>query len=143
MIRMQKEQNCSNALIVLNDIPEFAVTFNKNNIDERLNNSGIILVAYHDKKPVACKIAYNRFNNGSLYSWLGGVLPEYRRRGIATLLNSELEKIAKESYQSIVFKTRNKFKPMIHFGLKNGYEIIGFEEKQNINEHRIILKKKL
>lgn len=55
-----------------------------------------------------------------------------------------MEKIAlKENYNSIVFKTRNKFTAMLLFGLKRGYQIIGFEENNSTSDNRIFLKKEL
>ena len=142
MIRVKSEKTFTNALAVLNKIPEFSGKFTEQYLNERQTPSMMILVAYKENHPVGCKIVYDRFNDGSVYSWLGGVLPEFRKEGVAQLLNDKLEELAKEEgYNSIVFKTRNKFKSMLQFALKNGYNIVGFEKKDAVPEHRIILKK--
>lgn len=107
-----------------------------------LAKNPIILLAYDGDHPIACKIGYDRFSDGSFYSWLGGVIPEYRKKGVAEKLNLKMEEMAKKAgYISLIFKTRNRFKAMLQFGLKNGYQIVGFEEKTDPAENRIILKK--
>lgn len=144
MFEICSEISVENALKVLHAIPEFDGTFATSDLNERLKTDPVILVAYSEKQPVGCKIGYDRFLDGSFYVWLGGVLPKFRKRGLAKQLNDEMEIIAKEKgYTSIVFKTRNKFKAMIQFAFKNGYHIVGFQEKEIISENRIILKKDL
>lgn len=144
MINILQETNTVNAIAVLSGITEFTAPIKQEQFDIRLQSSPIILVAYFKGKAVGCKIAYDRFNDGSLYSWLGGVLPEYRNKGIAQQLNEKMEELAVEKgYHSIVFKTRNKFKSMLQFGLKNGYNIVGIEQKKDVSENRIVLKKEL
>lgn len=144
MIKILQEKNTDNAITVLLGIPEFVEAINHKQFALRLQADPIILVAYSKQKAVACKIGYDRFNDGTYYSWLGGVLPKYRNKGIALKLTAKMEQLAKEKgYTSIVFKTRNKFKAMLQFALKNRYNIIGFEAKDNPSENKIILKKKI
>ena len=40
-------------------------------------------------------------------------------------------------------KTKNRFKPMLHFALENGFYISGLEETAIANDPKIILTKKL
>ena len=102
----------------------------------------MILIAIHNGQQIGFKAGYERDNY--FYSWVGGVLPTFRKNGIAKRLAKEQEKWAKaEGYSQIVFKTRNRFKSMLLFGLTNGFNIIGFEEKDDILNYRIILKKEL
>jgi predicted GNAT superfamily acetyltransferase len=144
MLVICRETQAENALKVLHAIPEFEGTFTISCLNELLKTDPVILVAYSENGPAGCKMGYDRFKDGSFYSWLGGVVPEFRNTGIAQKLNDEMEKIAKEKgYSSIIFKSRNKFKAMLQFALKNGYNMVGFEEKENISESRIILRKDL
>ena len=144
MTKIIQEIDPQNAIAVLSNIPEFTDPINHQQFKTRLQTNPVILVAYSGKKPVGCKIGYDRFHDGSYYYWLGGVLPEYRNISIAQQLNQKMEELAGEQgCDSIVFKTRNKFKSMLQFGLKNGYNIVGFKEKDDPLEHRIILKKEL
>ena len=144
MIHITEEHKPDTAVTILKQIPEFEGDFTIELLEKRLMDTPIILVAFHNDLPVGCKIGYDRYQDGSFYSWLGGVLPEFRKKGIADQLNAKMEKRVSESgYTALVFKTRNKFKSMLQFGLKNGYQIVGFEEKDDPSENRIILKKQL
>lgn len=130
---------------VLNQIPEFDSIFYTVQLKRKLGkSSSIILIAECNGDPIGCKVAYNRFFDGSIYSWLGGVLPEYRKQGVAGLLQNEMEAEArKKLYFSICMKTRNKHVNMLRFALKNGFLITGFQSKTDNFESRIELKKQL
>ena len=130
---------------VLNHIPEFDSVFYKKKILERISKvQSIILIAEFAGKPVACKIAYNRYFDGSVYSWLGGVLVPYRNEGIATKLLKTLEMEAKKKlFLSIKVKTRSRHINMLQFSLKNGFYIYGFIKKDVFLDSRIELMKNL
>ncbi len=88
------------------------------------------------------KIGYEK--DGGFYSWLGAVFPAYRRTGVALALAEYQEAWAKSNdFPFIFFKTRNKFKGMLIFALSRGFNIIRLEEKADIAEYRIVLKKTL
>ncbi len=122
-------------------LPEFSTPYDIEEINKRIKNiPHLNLVAFANKKPAGFKLGYER--DGYFYSWLGGVLPEYRRMGIAKALAGEQENWAqKNNYNSITFKTRNRHKAMLLFAIKNGFNIFKIEEKENINEYRIWLQK--
>ncbi len=126
---------------LMQQLPEFNNPYNFEEINNRIKNlPHLNLMAYIDKKPVGFKLGYER--DTYFYSWLGGVLPKYRRMGIAKKLSDEQEKWAKENnYNSITFKTRNRHKAMLSFSLNNGFNIFKIEEKENIDEYRIWLRK--
>lgn len=130
---------------VLNNIPEFDSLFYLESVKKELSDKeSIVLLAEFAGKPVGCKIAYNRYFDGSVYSWLGGVLPPYRRQGVAGELLKALEHEAKNCFfESIRLKTRNKHLPMLIFSLKNGFYISGFEKKWNIDDCRILMMKQI
>jgi GNAT superfamily N-acetyltransferase len=133
------------AVDVLNHIPEFDSIFYSKIISKKLKGTEhVILLAEYAGKPVGCKIAYNRYFDGSLYSWLGGVLPPFREQGIASALLYEFEKQAlKMFFKSIKFKTRNCHVAMLCFALKNGFRIIGFVPKPDVISSRIELEKNI
>ena len=124
-------------------IPEFIDPHGAEVYEERiLAVPHLILVAEYEGKLVGFKVGYER--DGEFYSWMGGVLSDYRRLGIAQKLANQQEKWAKEQgYTTILFKTRNHHKGMLIFALKNGFNIIGFKESDTIETSRILLKKKL
>lgn len=104
----------------------------------------MILVAEKDQQVVGFKIGYDRYQDGSFYSWLGGVLPEYRKDSVAIQLAEEQEKWALASgFDAIRLKTRNRFRAMLIFALKNGFLIENIEIKETVENNRIILRKLL
>ena len=133
------------AIDVLNHIPEFDTLFYKELVASRLSKTeSIIIIAEFAGKPIGCKIAYNRYFDGSLYSWLGGVLPPFRNQGIAYEMLVAMEQAArKKFFLSIRFKSRNCHVDMLRFAFKHGFQVIGFEPKDNIRESGIELIKML
>jgi predicted GNAT superfamily acetyltransferase len=124
-------------------IPEFIDPPTKAEYKRRLSKvPHLILVAFDGAKAIGFKVGYER--NGEFYSWLGGVLPSYRRRSIARHLAQTQEAWAREQgYNSVTFKTRNQHKNMLLFALRQGFNIIGFKEKGDVLTNRIILRKVL
>lgn len=133
------------ALDVLNHIPEFDTLFYEKLLAGRLSKAeSVIVIAEFAGKPIGCKIAYNRYFDGSLYSWLGGVLPPFRNQGIAYKMLVAMEQAArKKFFISIRCKSRNCHINMLRFALANGFQVIGFEPKENVGESRIELIKML
>lgn len=124
-------------------IPEFIDPHGASEYHQRLTGvPHLILIAFIENQPVGFKVGYER--DGNFYSWMGGVLPEYRKVGIAQALADAQEQWAMEhGYRSITFKTRNAHKAMLLFALKNGFDIIGFQAMDNVAENRILLRKEL
>ena len=131
------------AVQLMQELPEFNDPYNLEEINNRINKvPHLNLIAYLNKIPAGFKLGYER--DGYFYSWLGGVLPKYRKMGIAQKLADEQEKWAKENnYDSITFKTRNRHKAMLAFSLNNGFNIFKVEEKGIIDEYRIWLRKNI
>lgn len=128
---------------VLNHIPEFDAVFYREKLAEHLQKyDSILLIAEYTGKPIACILAYNRYFDGSVYAWLGGVLPPFRKQGIATLLQEELEAEArKRFFRSIRMKTRNQHTDMLRFALKHGFQVCGFEANERLGQARVELVK--
>lgn len=127
-------------------IPEFADgIYDEKTYESRLFNiKSLILVALDGSTPVGFKVGYQRDNDGSFYSWMGGIIPDYRKLHIAQKLADEQETWAlAEGFNAIVFKTRNSLKGMLIFAIKNGFCIEAVEQKDAIEDYRIILRKKL
>ena len=102
----------------------------------------LMLAAWLQGQAIGFKAGYER--EGQFYSWMGGVLPAFRRLGVAAALAATQEDWARaQGYEWIFFKTRNSHKGMLVFALKNGFNIVGFESKDILSEHRIILQKTL
>lgn len=124
-------------------IPEFKNPYTAAEYEQRLaGKNHLILIAVSKGKNIGFKAGYDRFDDGSFYSWMGGMLPGYREKGVYLQLTFQMELWAKENgYHSILLKTRNRLKPMIYFCLANGYHISGFSEQPDPMESRIYFRK--
>lgn len=133
------------AIAVSKQIPEFYKPYAFDEYAERLGNSHhLIAIAEVNSECVGFKVGYQRDNDQSLYSWMGGVLPKYRKEGVARQLADFQEDWAKnEGFTTIRMKTRNRLKAMLHFALGNGFYIIGVDQFEDPGENRIWLEKKL
>lgn len=138
-----KVGNIQTAVMLSWKLPEFYEPAGEAEYHKRLNGKRhLILIAWDGEKPIGFKAGYEK--EDYFYSWMGGVLPEYRKMGVAQELADVQENWArKNGFKTIVFKTRNQHKGMLVFALKNGFDIIGFTEKENIAANRILLKKVL
>ena len=125
-------------------IPEFNSPYKIEEYKKRCAGKYLVLIAEIDNQSVGFKIGYDRFNNGSFYSWMGGVLPKFRRMGVAYSLANFQEKWAtKNEFSSSLLKTRQNHDGMIAFSLNRGFIIT--EETQIIpaEETRIWMEKSL
>ena len=118
------EGNLYDAVMVSANVPEFDDTYEIPKYSKRLNSTThLILTAYDDHNPIAFKIGYQRHSDGSFYSWMGGVLPNYRRKGIANNLADHQETWAKKKgYSSIRFQTREKHNSMLALAINRDFK---------------------
>jgi len=103
----------------------------------------LAIVALQEQKPVGFKLGY-ALDEGCFYSWVGGVLPEYRGKGVANALLMYQENWALEQgYQQIKVKTMNCYPNMLKMLLSNRYRICAFEPRQSLDTAKIHLIKQL
>jgi hypothetical protein len=82
-------------------------------------------LVYEGSKLVGFKLGYVR-DQAQFYSWLGGVLPEYRGLGLASeLMRQQHAWCREQKFNKIRTHTTNKFPQMISLNLKHGFEIVG------------------
>ena len=125
-------------------IPEFESPYKLTEYQKRCAENHLLLIAFMDKKLVGFKVGYDRFKDGSFYSWLGGVLPQYRRQRVASMLANKQEGWARErGYTSIRLKTWKKHQAMLELCIHRGFTIIEEIPKNPEIESRIWLKKQL
>ena len=125
-------------------IPEFNSPYEIEEYKKRCAGKYLALIAEIANQQAGFKIGYDRLNDGRFYSWMGGVLPKFRRMGVASSLANFQEKWADENgFSSIILKTRQKHDEMIAFSLNRGFIIT--EETQIIpnEETRIWMQKSL
>lgn len=127
-------------------IPEFVgAGYDRDAFEERLKGEKSLLsVAFSGKVAAGYMVSYEREEDGSIYCWMAGVAPEFRRNGILTGLMLDLEKWAKaEGYKKVTIKTRNSRREMLMFLVRNGFDITHVQPKGKVSENRILLEKKL
>lgn len=104
--------------------------------------SALVLIATLEGRPVGFKAGYDRFQDGSWYSWMGGVLEPWRGQGIAQrLLEAQEAWVARQGYRRLYVKTRNQHKRMIAFLAMNDYDVLRLEEKSAAEDSRILFGK--
>ena len=140
-----REGSFSEALEVLRGLPEFDPLLSTDHYVERMaNKTQLIVIATIENQFAGCKVAYDRFEDGTLYSWLGGVFPEYRKLGLAKKMADYQEEWAiNNGFEAIRFKTLNRHKAMLTFAINNGFQVFNVKPKDEIENYRIELIKDL
>ncbi len=129
-------------------IPEFDKPYDTLEYELRLNDANpLILVAYIDGVSAGYKVGYDRYHDGSFYSWVGGVLPQFRGLKLANALADEQETWATaQGYDRIVLKTRPTFENMIAFAQKRGFALVNVDTTEHgeflVLEKRLSVDKK-
>lgn len=125
-------------------IPEFGNLHNLGDLQQRVgDNPSHCLIAEVDGQTVGFKLGYQT-GPGEFYSWLGAVLPAFRRQGIAQVLLMEQERWARaQGYQQLWVKTRNQFRAMLMMLISHDYQIFSLEKRGEVADYRLLLKKTL
>ena len=101
----------------------------------------LIIVAYYENVPIGYIIGYDRDNDGSFYCWMAGVDNNYRRLGALTsLMNYQMDWAKKKGYNKLKIRTRNNRREMLSFLVKNGFNFVSVENREDITENRINLE---
>lgn len=121
--------NLSSGVIVDLERAVFNRYYTEDQLRERLSGKRHwIYMASDENIPVAFKIWYEDLD-GEIYSWLGGVLPGYRRRGIASrLMDIQFDLSREGGYFKIRLKTHDGHPEMISLCRKRGFTLTGIEK---------------
>lgn len=140
-----KEDSIDVAVTVHATIPEFNKPADTAYFEERYNGKRhVIFVAYLDERPIGYMISYDKFGDGSIYCWMAGVNPEFRKLGALTKLTEKLESWCKEnSIHTIHIKTRNRRREILNYLIKNGYLLTEVLPEPVIANNRILLQKEI
>ena len=140
-----REASLAELLWVHERIPEFPGKASLDFYTERLKHRlHLALVAEKEGELLGFKVGYQSDKPDTFYSWMGGVRPEFRGKGIATSLAEEQERWAKaQGFTSVFFKTRNRFLGMIQFGIQRGFKIVDLHLKGGVEDYRIVMRKDL
>lgn len=103
----------------------------------------VILLAQIQKRPVGFALGYE-IKQSTFYSWYIGVLPDYRRAGVAAQLMEALSAWARDQgYQIIRFECYNRHRPMLHLAIRQNYNIVGIRYDADAQDNLIILEQNL
>jgi len=119
----------TNDILTINAlIPEFDYAISEDKLQSRLKDrKSLLLIASVNEKLVGYKLGY-ALNEHQFYSWLGGVIPAYRKQSIARkLLNAQEAWAIEHSYKQVLVKSMNCFPAMLTMLINNGYQITGYE----------------
>ncbi len=132
------------AAAVSRQIPEFNAPYDETEYQRRMaGRYSLILVAETPTGALAGFKAGYALDNRVFYSWMGGVLPEFRRSGLAqALLENQESQVKALGYRAIQVKTRNCYPAMRMLLDKNGYQIIGFTPAEDPLQNRLLFEKK-
>jgi len=101
------------------------------------------LIATVEGRPVGFALGFE-LKPTVFFSWLLGVLPDYRRAGIASQLMEGMEHWARDhEYESIRFECHNQHRPMLHMGIKQQFDIVGIRWDPDRHANLVILEKNL
>lgn len=126
-------------------IPEFAKPKTLHDLRQRLraDRGALVLVAIDGGHPVAFKAGY-ALAPDTFYSWVGAVLPQYRRSGIARqLLHAQESRLRGLGHARVRVKSRNAFPGMLRLLLSEGYRIVGLEPVPSVEDPKIVFEKLL
>ena len=138
-----KEVSIEEAVKVNRNVIEFdGKDTTKEDFEKRyVGKDNLIIVAYYKNIPIGYIIGYDRDNDGSFYCWMAGVDNTYRRLGALTsLMNYQMDWAKKKGYNKLKIRTRNNRREMLSFLVKNGFNFVSVEQRDDITENRINLE---
>ena len=141
-----KEVSIEEAVKVNRNVIEFdGKDTTKEDFEKRyVGKDNLIIVAYYKNIPIGYIIGYDRDNDGSFYCWMAGVDNNYRRLGALTaLMNYQMNWAKKKGYNKLKIRTRNNRREMLSFLVKNGFNFVSVENREDITENRINLEHSL
>jgi len=101
------------------------------------------LVARLGEEPVGFFLGFE-LKPAVYFAWFYGVLPTYRRQGIASQLIEAVHSWALQNdYESIRFECHNQHKPMLHLAIAQGYDIVGIRWDPDRGDNLVIFEKSL
>ncbi len=102
-----------------------------------------ILVAMLGERPVGLVVGFE-LTPTTYFNWICGVLPEFRRQGVATQLMRGQQAWAQDHHYRIIrFECQNQHRPMLHTAITEGYDLIGIRWDIDAARNMVIFEKDL
>lgn len=122
-------------------IPKREQEFFRRRLSGRYNS--LILIANLDGRPIAFSLGFE-LKPATWFSWLIGVLPDFRRMGIASqLLSAEHAWARDHEYAMLRYECHNRHRAMLHLALQTEYEIMGVRWDPDRQENMVLFEKSL
>lgn len=104
----------------------------------------IILIAWSGPDPIGFKIGY-RENRFTFYSAKGGVMPGWRRRGVASALLTEMSvRVREMGFTRFAFDTFPNLHPgMTILALRKGFKLVKSDFNTTYREYRLRFEARL
>ncbi|MBI4579079.1 MAG: GNAT family N-acetyltransferase [Planctomycetes bacterium] len=103
----------------------------------------LILLAQVDRQPAGFALGYE-MKASTFYCWLVGVLPAYRKAGIASQIMEAMSAWARENgYHVLRFECFNRARPMLKIALQQNFDIVGVRFDTDEAANLIILEQPL
>lgn len=78
------------------------------------------------------------------FAWFYGVLPNFRRQGIASqLMDAVHDWVRQQDYEYIRFECHNQHRPMLHLSIALGYDIVGIRWDPDRCDNLVIFEKSM
>ena len=101
------------------------------------------MVARVDDRPVGFFLGFE-LKPRVFFAWFYGVLPDFRRQGIASQLMEAVHSWARlNDYEAIRFECHNQHRPMLHLAIALEYDIVGIRWDPDRGENLVIFEKVL
>lgn len=103
----------------------------------------LLLIATLDERPVGFFLGFE-LKPSVYFAWLFGVLPEFRRKSIASqLLDAMHDWVGAHGYAAIRIECQNQHRPMLHMAIERGYDVVGIRWDPDRGHNLVIFEKSL
>ncbi len=128
---MIEEVDLARVYALYQALPEFRQPEPLESLAERLGDDYLALVYSEAGEDLGFKLGYPE-NATVFYSWLGGVRPSARGRGVAqALLEAQEQRVSARGFHKLRVKSMNRFPAMLRLLIRNGYLVDGLTPAQD------------
>ncbi len=121
--------------------PPHDVEFFKRRLRGRYN--ALMLVANVEGRPVGFSTGFELKPN-VFFAWLLGVLPDFRRQGIAEQIHkAQCAWAAEHEYETMRMECYNRHRPILHMAIAMEFNIVGIRWDSDRHDNLLIFEKSL
>jgi GNAT superfamily N-acetyltransferase len=101
------------------------------------------MVARLNERPVGFFLGFE-LKPTVFFAWFYGVLPDFRRQGIASQLMDAVHDWARQNeYETLRFECHNQHRPMLQLGIAKEYDIVGIRWDGDRGANLVLFEKSL